>query len=322
MADMTYAALAYSTIAKGRILELDISEAAASAGIALVMTHQNAPRLTPPPVFLSEQKAAGGDSLPVMRALPLEMQHWSMHSHAAMFCEVRVNAVTGEPRIGRFLGSFDCGRILNPKTAASQFRGGIIMGMGLALMEETQIDERNGRVMNPSLAEYHVPVHMDVPEIDVIWTDIPDPHTPMGASWHWRDRDHRHRGGNCQRDLQRNGQARARASHHAGQADVTASGSPASCRHSKISTDRSKPFADLLAGFIRAHARLPYSWPSSAKLHAATSAASASDRYKLMMFAGVAWVGCRSVRHEARTLRRGDRTVPGTDRRPRADIVL
>lgn len=76
---------------------------------------------------------------------------------------------------------------------------------------------------------------------------------------------------------------------------MTASGSPASCRHSKISTDRSKPFADLLAGFIRAHARLPYSWPSSAKLHAATSAASASDRYKLMMFAGVAWVGCRSV---------------------------
>jgi len=112
---------------------------------------------------------------------PLEMMHWSMHSHGAMFCEVRVNTVTGEPRVSRFLGSFDCGRILNPKTAASQFRGGIIMGLGLALMEETQFDERNGRIMNPSLAEYHVPVHLDVPEIDVIWTDIPDPHTPMGA---------------------------------------------------------------------------------------------------------------------------------------------
>ncbi len=112
---------------------------------------------------------------------PLETMHWSMHSHGAMFCEVRVNAVTGEVRVSRFLGSFDCGRILNPKTAASQFRGGIIMGLGLALMEETQFDERNGRIMNPSLAEYHVPVHMDVPEIDVIWTDIPDPHTPMGA---------------------------------------------------------------------------------------------------------------------------------------------
>ena len=55
------------------------------------------------------------------------------------------------------------------------------MGLGLALMGETQFDERNGRIMNPSLAEYHVPVHMDVPAIDVIWTDIPDPHTPMGA---------------------------------------------------------------------------------------------------------------------------------------------
>jgi len=113
--------------------------------------------------------------------LPLEMGHWSMHSFGAMFCEARVNAVTGETRVSRFLGSFDCGRILNPKTAASQFRGGIIMGLGLALMEETQFDARNGRIMNPSLAEYHVPAHMDVPEIDVIWTDIPDPHTPMGA---------------------------------------------------------------------------------------------------------------------------------------------
>ncbi len=112
---------------------------------------------------------------------PLETQHWSMHSYSAIFCEVRVNTVTGETRVSRVLGSFDCGTILNPKTATSQFRGGIIMGLGLALMEETQFDERNGRIMNPSLAEYHVPVHADVPEIDVIWTGIPDQHTPMGA---------------------------------------------------------------------------------------------------------------------------------------------
>jgi xanthine dehydrogenase YagR molybdenum-binding subunit len=113
--------------------------------------------------------------------MPLELQHWSMHSQSALFCEVGVNAVTGEVRVNRFLGAFDCGRIINAKTAASQFRGGIIMGLGLALMEETQFDERTGRVMNPSLAEYHVPVHLDVPEIDVIWTDEADPHTPMGA---------------------------------------------------------------------------------------------------------------------------------------------
>ena len=126
---------------------------------------------------------AGRDEVMVEAAAPppRETQHWSMHSYGGMFCEVRVNAVTGETRVSRFLGSFDCGRILNSKTAASQFRGGIIMGLGLALMEDTQFDERKGRVMNPSLAEYHVPVHLDVPEIDVIWTDIADPHTPMGA---------------------------------------------------------------------------------------------------------------------------------------------
>ena len=126
---------------------------------------------------------AGRDRVEVVGTAPtpLELQHWSMHSHGAMFCEVRVNAVTGEPRISRFLGSFDCGRILNPQTAASQFRGGIVMGLGLALMEETQFDERNGRIMNPNLSDYHVPVHMDVPEVDVMWTGIADPRAPMGA---------------------------------------------------------------------------------------------------------------------------------------------
>ncbi len=113
--------------------------------------------------------------------MPMEVMKYSMHSYGAQFCEVRVSAVTGEVRVTRFLGSFDCGRILNPQTARSQFRGGIIMGLGLALMEETEFDERTGRIMNPSLAEYHVPVHLDVPEIDVIWTDIPDPHSPLGA---------------------------------------------------------------------------------------------------------------------------------------------
>jgi xanthine dehydrogenase YagR molybdenum-binding subunit len=123
-----------------------------------------------------EEISAEGSAPP-----PLEYMHWSMHSFGAIFCEARVNVVTGEPRVTRLLGAFDCGRIINPKTAGSQFRGGMIMGMGMALMEETQLDERNGRIMNPSLAEYHVPVHLDVPQIDVMWTDIPDPHAPMGA---------------------------------------------------------------------------------------------------------------------------------------------
>ncbi len=112
---------------------------------------------------------------------PLETIKYSMHSYGAQFCEVRVHEETGEVRISRWLGVFDCGRILNPKTAASQLRGGIIMGIGLALTEETLFDERSGRIMNPSLAEYHVPVNLDVPDIEIIHLDIPDPHTPLGA---------------------------------------------------------------------------------------------------------------------------------------------
>ncbi|MBR9764399.1 MAG: xanthine dehydrogenase family protein molybdopterin-binding subunit [Rhodobacteraceae bacterium] len=114
-------------------------------------------------------------------AVPMEMFRYAMHSTSAIFAEVRVSDVTGEVRVTRMLGSFDCGTILNPRTAASQFRGGMIMGLGLALTEETLYDERTGRIMNPSLADYHVPAHLDVPPIDVIWTGIPDPRTPLGA---------------------------------------------------------------------------------------------------------------------------------------------
>jgi xanthine dehydrogenase YagR molybdenum-binding subunit len=133
--------------------------------------------------YVSILRRAGRDILECEAAAPqpLEMLKYSMHSYGAQFCEVRVSAITGETRVTRFLGSFDVGRVLNARTAASQFRGGIIMGIGMALTEETLLDPRSGRIMNPSLAEYHVPVQMDVPEIDVIWTDIPDPHTPMGA---------------------------------------------------------------------------------------------------------------------------------------------
>lgn len=112
---------------------------------------------------------------------PLEMLKFAMHSSSAIFCALRVSAVTGEVRVDRLLGSFDCGTILNPKTAASQFRGGMIMGLGLALTEETLFDERSGRIMNPTLADYHIPSHLDVPEIDVMWTGIPDPRSPLGA---------------------------------------------------------------------------------------------------------------------------------------------
>ena len=97
----------------------------------------------------------------------MEGETWSMHSYGAVFCEARVNTDTGELRVSRVTGIYDCGKILNAKTAASQLRGGIIMALGMAMMEETLFDERNGRIINASMAEYHVPVHLDIPAIDV-----------------------------------------------------------------------------------------------------------------------------------------------------------
>ena len=110
-----------------------------------------------------------------------ETYKYSMGSYGAQYCEVRVHQETGEVRVSRWVGAFDTGRILNPKTARSQFYGGIIMGIGMALTEETFFDERTGRITNPSLSEYHVPVNADIPKIEAYFLDIPDPHTPLGA---------------------------------------------------------------------------------------------------------------------------------------------
>jgi xanthine dehydrogenase YagR molybdenum-binding subunit len=112
---------------------------------------------------------------------PLETMKYSMASYGAQFCEVRVHEETGEVRVSRWLCAMDCGRVVNPKTATSQIRGGIVMGIGMALTEETLFDERRGRIMNPSLSEYHVPVNLDVPNIEVLFLNIPDEMAPYGA---------------------------------------------------------------------------------------------------------------------------------------------
>ncbi|NGO42058.1 xanthine dehydrogenase family protein molybdopterin-binding subunit [Streptomyces ureilyticus] len=110
----------------------------------------------------------------------LDAQRWVKAASGVHFCEVKVDAETGETRVSRWAGVFDIGRVINPKTAASQMRGGIVMGLGLAMAEETLVDPRTGRIMNPSLAEYHVPVHADIPPIDVSFLDDPDPKMPLG----------------------------------------------------------------------------------------------------------------------------------------------
>ncbi|MBF6620096.1 MAG: xanthine dehydrogenase family protein molybdopterin-binding subunit, partial [Patulibacter sp.] len=107
---------------------------------------------------------------------------WSRHAFGAHFAEVEVDVDTGEIRVSRLLGVFACGRILNPRTARSQFVGGLIMGIGMALLEESTTDERYGDVLNHDLAQYHVPVNADVLDVQATWIEEDDRHlNPMGA---------------------------------------------------------------------------------------------------------------------------------------------
>ena len=108
-------------------------------------------------------------------------RRWVRASSGAHFCEVHVDRDTGEVRVTRWVGAFDVGRVLNAKTVASQLKGGIVMGLGLALTEETLVDPRTGRIMSASLADYHVPVHADVPDIAIHVLDDPDPEMPKGV---------------------------------------------------------------------------------------------------------------------------------------------
>jgi xanthine dehydrogenase YagR molybdenum-binding subunit len=100
----------------------------------------------------------------------------SMHSFGAQFAEVRVDPDLGQIRVTRFVGAFGNGRIMNMKTAQSQIIGGITMGIGMALLEETITDNRYGQIVNPNLAEYHVPVNADIPAIEAYFVEENDPY--------------------------------------------------------------------------------------------------------------------------------------------------
>jgi xanthine dehydrogenase YagR molybdenum-binding subunit len=110
-------------------------------------------------------------------------QRFSMHAFGAVFVEVAVDADLGETRVRRIVGAYGAGRIVNPKTTRSQCIGGMIGGIGMALMEHAVVDARNGRVPNANLAEYAVPVHADAPPVmDVILVEEHDPHVnPLGV---------------------------------------------------------------------------------------------------------------------------------------------
>jgi xanthine dehydrogenase YagR molybdenum-binding subunit len=98
------------------------------------------------------------------------------YAFGAQFVEVRVHADTGELRVPRLLGVFAAGRIVNPRTARSQFVGGMTMGLSMALHENSVWDPRVGQVANHDLAEYHVTVNADVGDVQAHWLDEHDPY--------------------------------------------------------------------------------------------------------------------------------------------------
>jgi xanthine dehydrogenase YagR molybdenum-binding subunit len=111
-----------------------------------------------------------------------ETQQYSMHAFGAVFAEVRVDRDLGVVRVARMVGAYGAGRVLNPKTARSQLYGGITFGIGMALMEHTITDLRSGRYVNADIAEYHIPVHADIPPIEVFFVDEKDEQVdPIGA---------------------------------------------------------------------------------------------------------------------------------------------
>lgn len=110
------------------------------------------------------------------------LRDFSQHTYGAHFAEVAVDADTGEIRLRRMLGVFAAGRILNPKTARSQIIGGMIWGVGAALMEEGGLDPRYGNFVYGDLANYHVPVNADIQEIDAVFlNEHDDKSNPFGS---------------------------------------------------------------------------------------------------------------------------------------------
>ncbi|MEE2034635.1 xanthine dehydrogenase family protein molybdopterin-binding subunit [Rhodococcus chondri] len=111
-----------------------------------------------------------------------ELEHYRAQSFGAHFAEVHVDTDTGEIRVPRMFGMFSVGQVINPRTARSQFIGGMCFGISMALFEESIRDTRLGHVVNHDLAEYHVPTHADIRDVDAAWLDEADVRaTPMGS---------------------------------------------------------------------------------------------------------------------------------------------
>lgn len=107
---------------------------------------------------------------------------YAMHAFGAQFAEAHVNVDTGEVRVPRLLGVFAAGRVVNPRTARSQFVGGMTMGLSMALHESSVLDPRTGHVVNHDFADYHITANADVDRVEAYWLPEHDPHVnAMGA---------------------------------------------------------------------------------------------------------------------------------------------
>jgi xanthine dehydrogenase YagR molybdenum-binding subunit len=134
------------------------------------------------------ERLAAGEEVPVevkadtTKEIEAQRADLSRHAFGAQLAEVRVDADTGEVRVPRLLGAFAAGRILNPRTARSQFIGGMTWGLSMALHEESLIDREFGDYLNHDFAQYHVAACADVLDIDAFWVDDEDPDlNPMGS---------------------------------------------------------------------------------------------------------------------------------------------
>jgi xanthine dehydrogenase YagR molybdenum-binding subunit len=106
----------------------------------------------------------------------------AIFSFAAVFAEVRVDPDLGLVRLSRFVGAYDAGRIINPKTARSQAIGGIIWGVGQALLEQSEMDPGLGRFLSRNYSGYLVPANADIPELDILFVgDFDEEASPLGA---------------------------------------------------------------------------------------------------------------------------------------------
>jgi xanthine dehydrogenase YagR molybdenum-binding subunit len=107
---------------------------------------------------------------------PEAAQRYSMHSFGAVFAEVVIDPDVGTIRVRRALGAYGAGRIVNPLLASSQCTGGMIGGIGMALMEQMALDARDGRPVNAHMADYLMPVNLDIGQLEALFVDEDDPH--------------------------------------------------------------------------------------------------------------------------------------------------